>query len=122
MIRVAQITLPRESWQAAHLEEGDYREAQVTEAGILLRPVSLGDRQPTPEQEADLAVVDEERKAQAAERRRGRTCTGQRAPVSRQPAGPSGRICRRKSLRAAFLDHLVGVGTTHALGRTIIRA
>lgn len=69
--RAAQITLPREIRQAAHLEEGDYLEAQVTETGILLRPVSIGSRQPTPEQEAEiLAVVNEERRAYAAERRR----------------------------------------------------
>ena len=69
--RAAQITLPREIRQAAHLEEGDYLEAEVTEAGILLRPVSIGSRQPTPEQEAEiLAVVNEERRAYAAERRR----------------------------------------------------
>lgn len=69
--RAAQITLPREIRQAAHLEEGDYLEAEVTEAGILLRPVSIGSRQPTPEQEAEiLAIVNEERRAYAAERRR----------------------------------------------------
>lgn len=69
--RAAQITLPLEIRQAARLEEGDYLEAQVTEAGILLRPVSIGSRQPTPDQEAEiLAVVNEERRAYAAERRR----------------------------------------------------
>ena len=69
--RAAQITLPREIRQAAHLEEGDYLEAEVTEAGILLRPVSIGSRQPTPEQEAAiLAIVDETRRHYAAERRR----------------------------------------------------
>lgn len=69
--RAAQITLPREIRQAAHLEEGDYLEAEVTEAGILLRPVSIGNRQPTPDQEAEiLAVVNDERRAYAAERRR----------------------------------------------------
>ena len=69
--RAAQITLPREIRQAAHLEEGDYLEAEVTEAGILLRPVSIGNRQPTADQEAEiLAVVNEERRAYAAERRR----------------------------------------------------
>ena len=69
--RAAQITLPREIRQAARLEEGDYLDAQVTEAGILLRPVSIGDRQPTPDQEAEiLAVVNDERRAYAAERRR----------------------------------------------------
>ena len=34
--RAAQITLPREIRQAAHLEEGDYLEAEVTGSGILL--------------------------------------------------------------------------------------
>ena len=70
--RAAQITLPRDIREAARLEEGDYLEAEVTETGaILLRPVSIAGREPTPEQEAEiLAVVDEERKAYAAERRR----------------------------------------------------
>jgi uncharacterized protein YifE (UPF0438 family) len=54
-----------------HLEEGDYLEAQLTDEGILLKPVSIGRRDPTPEQEAEiLTVVDQERKAYAAERRR----------------------------------------------------
>lgn len=69
--RSAQITLPREIRDAIPLEEGDLLEAEVTEAGILLRPVQTGSREPTPVQEAEiLAVVDEERKAYAAERRR----------------------------------------------------
>lgn len=69
--RAAQITLPLEIRQAVQLKEGDYLEAQVTENGILLRPVSIGRQEPTPQQEAEiLAVVDEERKAYAAERRR----------------------------------------------------
>ncbi len=69
--RAAQITLPREIRDAAHLEEGDYLEAQLTKEGILLRPVSIGSREPSPEQEAEiLAVVDQERKAYAKQRRR----------------------------------------------------
>lgn len=69
--RAAQITLPREIRDAAHLHEGDYLEAQLTDEGILLRPVRIGSREPSPEQEAEiLAVIDEERKAYAAERRR----------------------------------------------------
>ena len=69
--RAAQITLPREIRDAAHLEEGDYLEAQLTRDGILLRPVSIGSREPSPEQEAEiLAVVDQERKSYAAERHR----------------------------------------------------
>jgi len=69
--RAAQITLPREIRQAAHLEEGDYLEAEVTDSGILLRPVSIGSREPTPQQEAEiLAVVNKERRTYAAQRRR----------------------------------------------------
>jgi|COG998Drversion2_1049125.scaffolds.fasta_scaffold749014_1 AbrB family looped-hinge helix DNA binding protein len=69
--RAAQITLPREIREAAHLAEGDYLEAELTSEGILLRPVSIGSREPSPEQEAEiLAVVDQERKAYAAERHR----------------------------------------------------
>jgi len=70
--RAAQITLPRDIREAARLEEGDYLEAEVTAAGaILLKPVSIGRREPSPAQEAEiLAVVDQERKAYAAERRR----------------------------------------------------
>ena len=70
--RAAQITLPREIREAAHLEEGDYLEAEVTEGGaILLRPVSIAGREPSPEQEADIvAAVDEARARHAAQRRR----------------------------------------------------
>ena len=69
--RAAQITLPREIREAVRLSEGDYLEASVTEDGILLTPVSVGRREPTPAEEDEiLAVVDEERKAYAAERRR----------------------------------------------------
>jgi AbrB family looped-hinge helix DNA binding protein len=69
--RAAQITLPREIRDAAHLAEGDYLEAELTSEGILLRPVSIGSREPSPAQEAEiLAVVDQERKAYAAERHR----------------------------------------------------
>ena len=69
--RAAQITLPTEIRRAARLKEGDYLEAELTEAGILLRPVRVDRREPTPEQEAEiLSVVDQERKTYAAERRR----------------------------------------------------
>jgi AbrB family looped-hinge helix DNA binding protein len=70
--RAAQITLPQDIREAARLREGDYLEAEVTEGGtILLKPVNIARRQPTPEQEAEiLSVVDQERKAYAAERRR----------------------------------------------------
>jgi AbrB family looped-hinge helix DNA binding protein len=61
--RAAQITLPQDIRQAAHLKEGDYLEAEVTESGtILLKPVNISRREPTPEQEAEiLSVVDQER-------------------------------------------------------------
>ena len=69
--RAAQITLPLAIRQAARLKEGDYLEAEVTKAGILLRPVSVDRREPTPDEEAEiLAVVDEERKDYADGRRR----------------------------------------------------
>lgn len=68
--RAAQITLPLELREALGLKEGDYLEAQMTERGILLSPVSINRREPTPEQEAEiLDVVNEERRAYAAERR-----------------------------------------------------
>lgn len=68
----AQITLPRDIREAAHVKEGDYLEAEVTENGaILLRPVSIAGREPTPEQEAEiLAAVDEARAFHADKRRR----------------------------------------------------
>ena len=60
--RAAQITLPLAIRRAARLKEGDYLEAEVTKAGILLRPVNVDRREPTPAEEAEiLAVVDEER-------------------------------------------------------------
>jgi AbrB family looped-hinge helix DNA binding protein len=70
--RAAQITLPRDIREAARLEEGDYLEAEVTEAGaILLRPVSIAGREPTAEQEAEiLAGVDDARAFHADKRRR----------------------------------------------------
>ena len=49
----------------------EQKAAELTEAGILLRPVRVDRREPTPEQEAEiLSVVDQERKTYAAERRR----------------------------------------------------
>ena len=41
----------------------------MTDDGILLRPVTIGSREPSKKQETEiLAVVNEERKAYAAER------------------------------------------------------
>jgi AbrB family looped-hinge helix DNA binding protein len=69
--RAAQITLPRDIREAAHLAEGDYLEAEVMEGGaIVLRPVNIAGREPTPEQEAEiLAAVDEARAFHADKRR-----------------------------------------------------
>jgi AbrB family looped-hinge helix DNA binding protein len=70
--RAAQITLPHDIRDAAHLKEGDYMEAEVTAAGaILLKPVNIARREPSPDQEAEiLGVVDQERRTYADERRR----------------------------------------------------
>lgn len=68
--RAAQITLPRDIRRAARLEEGDYLEAEITEGGILLRPVRVGSREPTPAQEAEILAVTEEVRADLAKRRR----------------------------------------------------
>ena len=70
--RAAQITLPRDIREAARLEEGDYLEAELTESGtILLKPVNIAGREPTPKQEAEiLAAVDEARSFYAKERGR----------------------------------------------------
>ena len=70
--RAAQITLPLAIREAVRLEEGDYLEAEVTEAGaILLRPVSIAGREPSLGQDAEiLAAVDEARAFHASKRRR----------------------------------------------------
>jgi AbrB family looped-hinge helix DNA binding protein len=43
--RAAQITLPLELRKRFNLEEGDYLEAKAVEDGILLKPISVIDRQ-----------------------------------------------------------------------------
>jgi AbrB family looped-hinge helix DNA binding protein len=43
--RAAQITLPAELRKRFNLEEGDYLEAKAVEDGILLKPVSVIERQ-----------------------------------------------------------------------------
>ncbi len=70
--RAAQLTLPQDIRAAARLREGDYLEVQMTQSGsILLKPVRIAGREPTPEQEAEiLSVVDHERRAYAAGRHR----------------------------------------------------
>jgi hypothetical protein len=69
--RAAQHTLPQDIRGAAHLKEGDYLEAEVTDVGTLLRPISIAGLEPTPAQEAEiLSAVDEARTLHAAYRRR----------------------------------------------------
>lgn len=69
--RAAQITLPLDIPEAARLKEGDYLEAEMTAAGVIpLTPVKIAQREPSPEQEAEiLGVVDAERRSYGAERR-----------------------------------------------------
>jgi AbrB family looped-hinge helix DNA binding protein len=43
--KAAQITLPVELRKRFNLEEGDYLEAEAVEDGILLKPVSVMDRE-----------------------------------------------------------------------------
>ena len=43
--RHAQITIPAELRKQFNLEEGDYLEAEVTDSGILLKPVSIIERE-----------------------------------------------------------------------------
>jgi len=66
----SQLTLPRELRNAIHLEEGDYLEASLTDEGILLRPVTIQRRFPSPDDEALISsVVNDVRKEYAEERR-----------------------------------------------------
>lgn len=61
----------RKNADAARSAESDYSQAKLTSEGGLPRPASTDNREPSPEQEAEiLAVVDEERRAYATERRR----------------------------------------------------
>jgi AbrB family looped-hinge helix DNA binding protein len=74
--RDAQITLPRDIREAARLQEGDYLEAEVTESGmIVLKPVSIAGREPTPEQEAEILAAVDEARSFYANKRRGFTLT-----------------------------------------------
>lgn len=69
--QASRIKLPRDVREAAHVLAGDELEVVVTESGILLRPIRSREPSPTAEDEALIqAVVDEERRAYAAERRR----------------------------------------------------
>ncbi len=43
--RAAQITLPAEVREKLNLREGDYLEAEITERGVLLKPIALVERQ-----------------------------------------------------------------------------
>src|SRR5919197_6275651 len=54
--RAAQITLPAELRKQFHLAEGDYLEAEAVKEGILLRPVSIIERENA--RKRLLAVMD----------------------------------------------------------------
>ena len=54
--RAAQITLPAELRKQFHLAEGDYLEAEAVKEGILLRPVSIIEREHA--RKRLLAVMD----------------------------------------------------------------
>ena len=54
--RAAQITLPAELRRQFHLAEGDYLEAEAVKEGILLRPVSIIEREQA--RKRLLAVMD----------------------------------------------------------------
>ena len=45
LTRNGQVTLPAEARRKLRLEEGDYLEAEVVGDGVLLRPVSVVDRE-----------------------------------------------------------------------------
>ena len=44
MIRGGQVTLPAEARKAFKLKEGDYLEPELTEKGVLLKPINVVDR------------------------------------------------------------------------------
>jgi AbrB family looped-hinge helix DNA binding protein len=44
LLRGGQLTLPAGARKALRLKEGDYLEAEVTEGGLLLKPVAVVDR------------------------------------------------------------------------------
>jgi AbrB family looped-hinge helix DNA binding protein len=43
--RAAQLTLPAEVRRALNVKEGDFLEAQIVKGGVLLKPVSVVERQ-----------------------------------------------------------------------------
>src|SRR3954468_19209707 len=44
MLRGGQVTLPAEARKALKLKEGDYLDVELTERGVLLKPVAVVDR------------------------------------------------------------------------------
>lgn len=50
VLRAGQVTLPAEFRRKLKLSEGDYLEAEVTDEGVLLRPVSVVERKKAWEQ------------------------------------------------------------------------
>jgi AbrB family looped-hinge helix DNA binding protein len=56
----AQVTIPADLRRHFNLQEGDYLEAEVVENGILLKPVSVVERQPTwQERRAAMGTVQD---------------------------------------------------------------
>ena len=106
--RAAQITLPRDIREAARLEEGDYLEAELTESGtILLKPVNIAGREPTPKQEAEiLAAVAEHAIVGALLRRSGHVegLGARELDDVEQAARSHGTHRRRFGLGRAFHD------------------
>src|SRR5690348_4273039 len=44
LIRGGQVTLPADARRAFNMKEGDYLEAEVTERGVLLKPIAVSER------------------------------------------------------------------------------
>ena len=60
--RAAQLTLPADVRQALNIQEGDYLEAEIVKGGVLLKPVSVVERQRAFRRiEANLAGVRDRR-------------------------------------------------------------
>jgi AbrB family looped-hinge helix DNA binding protein len=54
--RAAQLTLPAEIRRALNVKEGDFLEAQIVEGGVLLKPVSVVERQRVWERMQDVTA------------------------------------------------------------------
>jgi AbrB family looped-hinge helix DNA binding protein len=59
LLRGGQVTLPAETRKALKLNEGDYLEAEVREGSLVLKPVSVVDRQKAWQEV--MAIVNEDK-------------------------------------------------------------